>query len=412
MGLKKKYKDLQFYKFCAYGFLKNLRFFEPFFILFLLEKGLTFTQIGFLYSIREITKYLFEIPTGIIADALGRKKTMLWSFVAYIFSFLTFYFASHFAALAVAMIFFAFGDAFRTGTHKAMIFEYLKIKSWEDRRVDYYGGTRSCSQLGSALSSLIAAVIVFYGNSYQTVFLVSTLPYILNILLLLSYPDNLNGKITGKGIPGIRKRIKQILADLAENLKDKRKLKILFNVSSLSGYYKQTKDYLQYIIQTLAATAIFLPAMNEKQRTALLTGIVFFILYLLTGRASKSAGNVRRLFSSSEKALNVLLFAGVSAGLLGGIFLHFSLYLPSILFITAIYLIENFRNPAGVDYIAQNFKQENLATTLSTNSLIKTVYSAFLAVIFGWLSDMFDVGTAFSLVSAFMLIIALFIKLK
>ncbi len=29
-------KDLQFYKFCAYGFLKNLRFFEPFLMLFFL----------------------------------------------------------------------------------------------------------------------------------------------------------------------------------------------------------------------------------------------------------------------------------------------------------------------------------------------------------------------------------------
>ncbi len=41
--------------------------------------------------------------------------------------------------LLVAMVFFAFGDAFRTGTHKAMIFEYLKIKSWQSQKVDYYG---------------------------------------------------------------------------------------------------------------------------------------------------------------------------------------------------------------------------------------------------------------------------------
>ena len=40
-------KDIQYYKFCLYGFLKNLEFFEAFQILFLLENGLTFLQIGF-----------------------------------------------------------------------------------------------------------------------------------------------------------------------------------------------------------------------------------------------------------------------------------------------------------------------------------------------------------------------------
>lgn len=39
-------KDLQFYKFSLYGFLKNLRFFEPFLYLFFLEQGLNFLQIG------------------------------------------------------------------------------------------------------------------------------------------------------------------------------------------------------------------------------------------------------------------------------------------------------------------------------------------------------------------------------
>ena len=49
----------QYYKFCAYGFLKNLKFYEPFLILFFLEKGLTFLQIGVLYAIREISYQYF-----------------------------------------------------------------------------------------------------------------------------------------------------------------------------------------------------------------------------------------------------------------------------------------------------------------------------------------------------------------
>ena len=47
-------RNVQFYKFCLYGFLKNLRFYEPFLMLFFLEKGLDFLQIGTLHAAREI----------------------------------------------------------------------------------------------------------------------------------------------------------------------------------------------------------------------------------------------------------------------------------------------------------------------------------------------------------------------
>ena len=58
-------KDIQYYKFCAYGFLKNLRFFEPFLILFFLDKDITFLQIGILYTLRELTRNIFEVPAGV-----------------------------------------------------------------------------------------------------------------------------------------------------------------------------------------------------------------------------------------------------------------------------------------------------------------------------------------------------------
>ena len=102
-------KNLQYYKFCAYGFLKNLRFFEPFLVLFFLDKGLSFFQIGILYGIREIGVNILEIPTGVAADLLGRRRTMVFSFVAYILSFLLFSLTSVFAVFIAAMVLFSFG---------------------------------------------------------------------------------------------------------------------------------------------------------------------------------------------------------------------------------------------------------------------------------------------------------------
>ena len=101
-------KDLQYYKFGLYGFLKNLRFFEPFLLLFFLEKDLSYLQIGTLYAIREVATNLLEIPSGFLADVLGRRRTMLVSFLFYIGSFLLFYYSSGYFSMAIAM-FFLFG---------------------------------------------------------------------------------------------------------------------------------------------------------------------------------------------------------------------------------------------------------------------------------------------------------------
>ena len=130
-------KDIQYYKFCAYGFLKNLRFFEPFLILFFLEGNLSYLQIGVIYTIREVIRNIFEIPSGLAADVLGRRKTMITSFSLYIISFLIYSMSYRYGMLITATIVFALGDAFRTGVHKAMIYNYLKLNNWDDQKVEY-----------------------------------------------------------------------------------------------------------------------------------------------------------------------------------------------------------------------------------------------------------------------------------
>ena len=57
--------DKMFPRFALYGFLKNLRFFEPFMVLFFREQGMSFLQIGVLYAIRDVATNLLEIPAGV-----------------------------------------------------------------------------------------------------------------------------------------------------------------------------------------------------------------------------------------------------------------------------------------------------------------------------------------------------------
>ena len=144
----KTFKNLQYYKFCFYGFLKNLRFFDAFIILIFLDDGLSYLHIGLLYSIREIVTQIFEIPSGMLADSWGRRKAMLIALLSYLVSFIFFYVANSFLLYSIAMIFFGFAEAFRSGTHKAMIVDYLNQNQLSDIKTRYYGSTRSWSQMG------------------------------------------------------------------------------------------------------------------------------------------------------------------------------------------------------------------------------------------------------------------------
>ena len=158
-------------KFCLYGFLKNLRFYDAFLLLFFLDNGLNYSQIGLLYAAREVTTNLLEVPSGILADTYGRKRSLLLAFLVYILAFLTFYLSANFFLLLIAMVLVGVGDAFRSGTHKGMIMDYLRIMGWEAQKINYYGHTRSWSQLGSAVSALLAGLTVFYASNYRIIYL-------------------------------------------------------------------------------------------------------------------------------------------------------------------------------------------------------------------------------------------------
>jgi len=405
-------KNLQLYKFCMYGFLKNLRFFEPFLVLFFLEKGLSYLQIGTLYAIRELATNILEIPTGIIADAMGRRRTMVSAFIAYILSFLIFNFSSGYYYFILAMIFFSFGEAFRTGTHKAMIFDYLQIKGWGDQKVYYYGHTRAWSQLGSALSSLTAAFIVFYTGSFKVIFLYSIIPYVLDLLLMLSYPKELDGHLKAFEKGRVGENIKEVVRDFVYSFKDKLMLKAIANLSFYTGFYKAAKDYLQPILNSFALSLPIFLVLEDRQRASIIIGIVYFLLHLMTSLASRHSGALAEKYKNLGLLMNITMVLGYLTGVLSGFFAIIGIPVFSILFYLGIYLIQNLRRPIGIANVSDMMKQNILATALSAESQVSSLSAAIIALVIGFFADKFGVGTALVIVPAFMLLTAPFYFVK
>ena len=395
-------KNLQYYKFCGYGFLKNLRFFEPFLILFFLEKGLTFLQIGTLYAIREIAINILEIPTGFIADAMGRRRTMAASFFLYIISFIVFYWSDSYTFFIIAMVFFAVGEAFRSGVHKAMIFEYLKLNGWENQKVYYYGHTRSWSQMGSAISALLAAFIVFYNGEYQSVFLLSTIPYFLDLLLILSYPKALDGEIKSFKKGELKSQFRALWQSFYQAFKTPIILKTVNNLSLYSGFYKAIKDYLQPILQTFALGLPLFLYLEDKERTAIVIGVVYFIIFMLNSIASRNSGEISEKFENLRIPLNISLLIGLGFGVLSGLFFSWNLTIISIILFLLIFILENVRKPMGVAFFADQIDSKILASGLSAQSQTKTIWASILAILLGFFIDQFGVGIGLAISSGIM----------
>ncbi len=401
-----------FYRFSLYGFLKNLRFFDPFILLIFRSYGLSFLQIGALYSIRDVAVNILEIPTGVIADTFGRRRSMVAAFLSYIASFLMFYFMENFIFLALAMVLFAFGEAFRSGTHKALILEYLNIQGISDLKVAYYGLTRSASQFGSAVNALVAAGLVFYTGSYRVMFLASTVPYLLDLFNVISYPKILDGNLQRVEKGEIWSRVKTTSREFIQIFSNGSVMKAILNSASFAGVFKSAKDYLQPILVVLALSISVFTNLEDTRREAVIIGLVYFGIYILTSLASRRAHLFSERFSSLSRAVNFTYLLGAGLLILSGVTANLQIIFVAVLGFLGLYVINNIRRPINVGIISDQISSKVMASGLSTEAQFTTIFSAIVAPLLGFLVDSFGVGNGITLIGIGMMVLFSLVRVK
>lgn len=404
------YKKKMLFKFSAYGFLKNLRFFEPFLYLFFLANGLSFFQIGILISIREVSVLLLEVPTGIIADLTGRRRAMATAFASYMVSFSVFYVFTSFYIFIPAMFLFAIGETLRSGTHKSMIMEHLDEEDMEDKKVEYYGKTRSASRLGSAISAVLAGVIVFFWQSYNVVFLFTLVPYSFGFFLMLTYPKGLDGKISKTSFKDFWTHTKESMHQLIHR---PGLLRMVTNASVYDSFFKISKDYLSPIVEVFAVSLpILLFVGNIEQRTAILVGVVYFFVYMNSFVSSRKSADLMRKVGNMGKALNILYFILALAFFAVGIFLELDIVLFSILAFFFFFTLYNLRKPMVVGYLGDHITPEKRATILSTHNQMRSIVGIIIAPALGYFADNYGISYAFFFGAVVLLIIGLVFPIK
>lgn len=373
------------FRFSLYGFLKNQRYYDPFLFLAFREKGLSFFQIGILIGFREVCTNLFEIPSGAVADLYGRRRAMIFSFCTYIASFATFAVSESLVLLFGGMFFFGVGDAFRSGTHKAMIFDWLRLQGRSDEKTKIYGYTRSWSQIGSAVSVLIAGGLVFYRGNFTDIFWFSILPYALNIINFFGYPAQLDGDRQSES------SLKAVAILLGKALKQAVLFpplrRLVFEGMGFEGMYKASKDYLQPILKQTAAALPLLLMLDESKRAALLVAGVYFVLYFLSSFASRNSHKIADWRGSDEGGAQFMWWIDLMLFTLLIPALWFNWYPAIIALFVGLAILQNFWRPMLISRFNAQSTPDMSATVLSIEAQSKSLATIFLAPWLGWLVD-------------------------
>ncbi|HNX23584.1 MAG TPA: MFS transporter [Spirochaetota bacterium] len=393
-------------RFSMYGFLKNLDFSEPFLILFYLSIGLNFLQIGILVSFLNICVNVMEIPSGALADIYGRKNSVMVSLISYIISFVIFAFTNSYAPLFAAVFFYAIGDAFRTGTHKAMIFDWLRLNDRLSEKTKVYGFTRSWSKYGSALSVIISTIIVICSKDYRWIFILSIIPYIIGIWNMACYPDYLNKKLDNKiNIPLI---FKHTLGSIKTTFKNIYLRRLVVQSLGFEGVFEVTKDYLQPILKAQALVFAVYFALPAKESTAVIVGIVYFILYIISATASRRAHIFAGRFKSEQGAVVAMIFTGFALAFFSSVGIYTKFFFIAIISYILYYLIQNLWRPILVAQYDDYAESSEQATILSIESQTKTVGITIIAPVAGYLADHYGIQSSLLMLSLILLLLGFY----
>ncbi|MCB9846887.1 MAG: MFS transporter [Phycisphaeraceae bacterium] len=372
-------------RFCLYGLLKNQRYFEPVFLLALLGKGLDFGVIGSLVALRELVVMLLEIPSGAIADVLGRRGSLIASIAAYIASFAVFALSDKVWTLGVAMACYGVGEAFRSGTHKALIFRWLEIHGRTAEKTRVYGVTRSWSKYGSAIAVVLTGVLLGAGASYDLIFAVTIIPYSLLLVNIALYPRSLESPANqNRGAASRAESIRRVGAHTLGTLRDAVRRRgtalLLLNSMGFEGIFHAVKDYLQPVLAAIALAHLSRGALGDEQALALVLTPVYFTLYLLAGVSSRFSHRVAQR-AGDERAGMRMLWAGF--GLCFAALLLPSPIAASAAFI-ALSVLQNLWRPMLIARLDDEGEESSGATLLSIESQSRRFATMLAAPVIGF----------------------------
>lgn len=376
-------------------FLKNVTFFGSVAVPFFLDWArIDYTKIFLLQSVFMLSVFLFEIPTGFIADKYGRKVSIILGGICGSISMMIFGLINNYFMFFIAEAIGALGVTLFSGADKALIYDTLiSIKKENEGRIilsRYEAFGTIGSIIGFISGSIVAgSSILPYPKTLPITMIMTGFSVMLSVIAAINLKEPQRKEKPEKNF------VREGVEGFKYIFKHKPLRAFAFNFALISA----TTYFMFWFYQSLAEKVNLSIEVNGFIASGFnLIGIVLLL-------------NIRRI----EKWFgikNILLFSSLIPGLFFLALGFVSNTLFVLIAIVAITSMKIMRAPVLSDFMNKHIASKNRATVLSGVSMLEKTFLTILYPVVGLITDYFSLEYTFMFLGTITVILAFLYQIK
>lgn len=363
-------------------FTKWFLLYMPIIVLFYQDNGLSLSEVMIVQSIYSITMAITEMPSGYLADFIGRKHTIIIGMIFNFVGILILGISSTMAMFIFAVLFLAFGNSCLSGTDSALLYDSLKYTKKSDTYTKIEGRTYSMHTFAEAIAAIFGGLIAdYYG--YRITIQLQLIFAFLGILIAFTLVEPKLQLVKEKHEHSVR-------AILIFLFKENKKLNALLVLSALLATASLTMAWFAQ------------PYLKGLDFSDSHIGFMWSFLNLIVALGSFWAYKIPHNNRIVKGVLLILI-----AFSLGFLFLSLSPGYWGLIFVVGIYLIRGISVPLLKFFINEETPSSSRATILSIRGFYIRALFALIAPLLGWITDVFDIYQAFAAFGIALLVLGL-----
>ena len=356
----------------------------PIVALFYNENGLDEFNIFLLQAIYSVSVAVLEIPSGYMADVVGRKKTLVLGAILGTLGFVIYSFSHSFVGFFIAEIILGIGGSFISGADSAMLFDTLAEADLKEKYLSFEGRMTSLGNIAETLAAIAGGLIAGY-LSYRHVYIAQTC--IASMAIPASFFLKEPSRQTVRHSRSIGENFAHIFSVCKTSLFDNPQLSSALLFSSVTG--------IATLCMAWTAQVYFVAkGFNEATITPL-----WVILNLTVALFSGFAAQAMRYLGRGATLISIVLYIPATYILLGTLPVT-----PAILCLWIFFGVRGYATPVLKDLINQSCDSATRATVLSIRSLIYRLGFATLGPLIGWTAGVSTLDTALVVAGCLLLI--------
>lgn len=343
-------------------FFYSLTFYTTVFTLFLLERGLNYTEIFLLESILSASIFLFEIPSGVLADRFGRKKIIVFSVLMFAISTYIVAISHSFLWFIVESVLYGIGVAAMSGADSALIYESLQNKSKKALSDHSFSLISSSASLAMIVSLPLGGIMA--ANSLELPVYITCISLTVAVFVTLFIKETNSVSKEKK----VKKSIRHSL-----------------------GYVFKEHPFLFYFqcIQSVASGFIFSlwylnqPLFLEYKIELKFFGWIMLAVNLCITLVVLIAPAIRKKMGSMMVFFLTILLPGVS-------FILISLqpgWIIGLILFGLAFTVHSINGPIYRSFVNEQIPDRDRATTLSIISFVGSVVGMVIKPVVGFIAD-------------------------